>query len=139
MTGDTTPPAVRLLAERLWKDYDSQYSADHLTWVDFEPEARGHLQALADAGLLCSSPVVQPQQDEEGSLRSEPPAAGEDDTEKLIDVVAEALRERPFHFGPNTRESIVRGMDKVWLTGNERRDLARMALDAVNQVKLEAP
>lgn len=74
MTGDTTPPAVRALAERLWKDYDSQYSSSHLTWVDFEPEARGHLQALADAGLLCSSPVVQPK-DEEGSLRSEPPAS----------------------------------------------------------------
>jgi glycogen debranching enzyme len=43
-----------LLAERLWKDYDSQYSASHLTWVDFEGEARGHLDALAEAGLLVA-------------------------------------------------------------------------------------
>ncbi len=74
MTGDTTPPAVRLLAERLWKEYDSQYSADHLTWVDFEPEARGHLKALADAGLLCSSPDGQPQEQDQGRFAPGPSA-----------------------------------------------------------------
>lgn len=61
MAADTTPtpPAVRLLAQRLWKDYDSQYSASHLTWVDFEGEARGHLEALADAGLLADPAKVE--------------------------------------------------------------------------------
>lgn len=65
-------------------------------------------------------------------------SAEQSDTERLVDVVAEALRERPFHFGPNTRDAIVRGMDKVWLTGNERRDLARMALDAHEEVARRA-
>jgi hypothetical protein len=76
VTSSTTPQAraVRLLAERLWKDYDSQYSANHLTWVDFEGEARGHLKALADAGLLSSGTQ---EEDQYGSLRSTPPALGE--------------------------------------------------------------
>lgn len=63
-----------------------------------------------------------------------PSAAPTQTDEDLIDIVAEALRERPFHFGPNTRDSIVRGMDKVYLTGAERQDLACMALDALRQV-----
>lgn len=64
-----------------------------------------------------------------------PPKASVEDA--LVDVVAEMLRERPFRFGPNTRDSITRGMEKVWLTGNERRDLARMALEAVAETQKE--
>jgi hypothetical protein len=210
MTGDTTPQdlAIKAINDKFNCEWGS-ISLEPYTLADLRhttPTAKvgprtldtrkltlGEIvDCLADAGLLCSSPAVQPK-DEEGSLRSEPSAAGRHDlyvrlmnepvhrtschsdntvnvdldgngvpagvevlnaiglevdgqpvnlpeaigeaaTEKLIDVVAEALRERPFRFGPNTRESIVRGMDKVFLTGNERRDLARMALDAVNQV-----
>jgi hypothetical protein len=87
------------------------------------------VDCLADAGLLSSGT----QEEGDGSLRSEPPADGDG----LVDVVAEALRERPFLFGPNTRDSITRGMDKVFLTGNERRDLARMALEAVAEAQKE--
>lgn len=130
MTGDTTPPAVRLLAERLWKDYDSQYNSSQLTWVDFAEEASEHLKALADAGLLCSSPVVQPEQDGEGSLRSTPSAAGPD----LVDAVAEVLRDFKFEVGPITLEMLKVGQ-AVYLTPEERHQIAHAALNAVGQVK----
>lgn len=123
VSSNPTDPAVRLLAERLWKEYDSEFNAGHLSWRDFEGEARQHVEALREAGHM-----VTPQAS----------SAEHSDTERLVDIVAEALRERPFHFGPNTRESIVRGMDKVWLTGNERRDLARMAVDAHEEVARRA-
>lgn len=62
MTGDTTPQGLA----REINDYLAE------GWSG--PRDRALLEKAA--GLLCSSPVVQPE-DEEGSLRSTPSAAGE--------------------------------------------------------------
>jgi hypothetical protein len=41
--------AVRAAAEKLLRQYESEYSADHLTWRDFKDPAREVLEAAAPA------------------------------------------------------------------------------------------
>lgn len=43
MTGE----AVRIVAERMLQRYASEYDADHMSWRDFEADARGDLDAVA--------------------------------------------------------------------------------------------
>ena len=51
MTGQPayTDADVQAMAEMLLANYASEYSADHLSWRDFEAEARGLLDAVAPA------------------------------------------------------------------------------------------
>lgn len=48
MTG-ITEAAVQAAAEVLLRDYESEYSAAHLTWRDFESLARRVLEAVSGA------------------------------------------------------------------------------------------
>ena len=43
------PAAVQAAAEVLLRQYESQYNADHLTWRDFERDAREILEAAREA------------------------------------------------------------------------------------------
>jgi hypothetical protein len=74
MTGDTTPQQQ---AVELASNFLNERFGITMWNRDLDHHSKELVQILADAGLLCSSPVVQPKQDEEGSLRSGPPAAGE--------------------------------------------------------------
>lgn len=60
----------------------------------------------------------------EGSLRSQ--ASG-----GPADLVAEALRGYRLDLGPNTVESIRRGMTRLDLSGGERRDIGLIAVKAL--------
>jgi hypothetical protein len=44
---DIPPAAVQAAAEVMFRQYESQYNADHLTWRDFEQDAREVLEAAA--------------------------------------------------------------------------------------------
>lgn len=84
MTGNTTPQqqAVELASSFLNERFGITM------WNrDLDHHSKELVQILADAGLLCSSPVVQPEQDGDGSLRSGPLATGE----ALSDTLLEAL------------------------------------------------
>lgn len=39
--------AIHLVAERMFRRYESEYSASHLTWRDFADDARADLEAAA--------------------------------------------------------------------------------------------
>lgn len=77
VSSNPTDPAVRLLAERLWKEYDSEFNANRLSWRDFEGEARKHVEALREAELL-----VTPQA-----------SSAERSEEDLVSAIAESLRD----------------------------------------------
>lgn len=88
------------------------------------------LDCLADAGLLSSGT----QEDQgDGSLRSEPPALGPSEAD--IELVAESLRDFRLRLGPNTVRAIRDGQDSVPLSGRERRDVARVAVEAVRSLE----
>ncbi len=113
MTGDTTPQqqAVEALVEHFQPDakgcislYPAKSSRDYSAAtstgdgpMDFRILSFGEIvDCLADAGLLCSSPV-QPKEDE-GSLRSVPSAPGpqwavlREDDDVLYETEASARR-----------------------------------------------
>ena len=46
---DFPPEAIQRAAEVRLRQYDSEYSAAHLTWHDFEDDAREMLDACAEA------------------------------------------------------------------------------------------
>lgn len=46
-TQDVPGEAVHAVAETLYRHYDSEYGASHLTWMDFADEARELIQAAA--------------------------------------------------------------------------------------------
>ena len=39
--------AVQVVAEQMFRRYESQYSAEYLTWCDFADDARADLEAAA--------------------------------------------------------------------------------------------
>jgi hypothetical protein len=49
--------AVQLLAERALHRYESEHSANHLTWHDFADEVGADLDALIAAGYVRTGPV----------------------------------------------------------------------------------
>jgi hypothetical protein len=119
--GDTTPQdrAVEVAVQALARMGASA------AWR--EADARAVVKDLADAGLLSSGT----QEDQgDGSLRSTPSAAGPD----LVDAVAEVLRDFKFEVGPITLEMLKVGQ-AVYLTPEERHQIAHAALNAVGQVK----
>jgi len=44
------PDPIQAAAEVLWRQYESQYNADHLSWRDFADDAQAILDAVTAAG-----------------------------------------------------------------------------------------
>lgn len=61
-------------------------------------------------------------------------SSAERSEEDLVSAIAESLRDFQFHVGPNTREALAAGKPWVYLTANERHEIAHAAVNAHKQV-----
>jgi len=74
---DVPDEAVQAVAERMFRRYESEYDASHLTWQDFADDARAGLEAAAPilAEAWGTSVPIQP---------DEPPVASFDERDLAV-------------------------------------------------------